>query len=200
MTKKLTTNLTAYMHPHSRFHYLVVVVPHVLWFKDHAVIYITGGSNTDAFPSSNSRDIEMCAVVADVDHVICAVLYMVPNQPIVFPDDPSHEVRTEDAIIAWTWYHYLTINSSEPFWILQLPMVKAAVRAMDTVTDYVHNTYGYNIDKFVVSGASKRGWAAWLTAAVDPRVVSVIPIVMGLSAYCTYFVVDFVYLPTNAIF
>ena len=63
-------------------------------------------------------------------------------------------------------------------------MVKAAVRAMDTVTDYVHNTYGYSIDKFVVSGASKRGWAAWLTAAVDPRVVSVIPIVMGLSAYC----------------
>ena len=31
------------------------------------------------------------------------VLYQVPNQPIVFTDDPKQESRSEDAIIAWTW-------------------------------------------------------------------------------------------------
>jgi PhoPQ-activated pathogenicity-related protein len=56
-----------------------------------------------------------------------------------------------------------------PTWPLRLPMTKAAVRAMDTVTA-VAKTKGFTVDHFVVSGASKRGWTTWTTAAVDKRV------------------------------
>ncbi len=59
-------------------------------------------------------------------------------------------------------------------------MVKAAVRAMDTATEFVKGLNGNAIDKYAVAGASKRGWTTWLTAAVDKRVVAFMPIVLSL--------------------
>ena len=61
-------------------------------------------------------------------------------------------------------------------------MTKSAVRAMDTVTAFCASEAGgkVTVDKFVVSGASKRGWTTWATAAVDKRVVAIIPIVIDV--------------------
>jgi PhoPQ-activated pathogenicity-related protein len=56
-------------------------------------------------------------------------------------------------------------------------MTKAAVRAMDTITAFMATPEGGRVpvDRFVVSGGSKRGWTTWTTAAVDKRVVAIIP-------------------------
>ena len=61
-------------------------------------------------------------------------------------------------------------------------MTKAAVRAMDTVTAFCGSPEGGNVkeDGFVVAGGSKRGWTTWTTAAVDKRVVAIIPIVIDV--------------------
>lgn len=59
------------------------------------------------------------------------------------------------------------------------PMTKSVIRAMDTVQAWASEYHQQDIRKFVVVGASKRGWTAWLTAAVDSRVVAIAPIVIG---------------------
>ena len=61
-------------------------------------------------------------------------------------------------------------------------MTKSAVRAMDTVTAImVRPEWGERcIERFVVSGISKRGWTSWLAAAVDERAVGIVPIVFDV--------------------
>jgi PhoPQ-activated pathogenicity-related protein len=36
------------------------------------------------------------------------------------------------------------------------------------------------VDKFFVAGGSKRGWTTWTTAAVDPRVIAIAPLVIDM--------------------
>ena len=103
---------------------------------------------------------------------------MVPNQPLTFSDDK--QPRTEDALIAYSWDKYL--RTGEELWPARLPMTKAAVRAMDTVTAFLASEVGgkLKVDSFVVAGSSKRGWTTWTTAAVDKRVVAIVPLVIDL--------------------
>ncbi|MFN9456406.1 MAG: PhoPQ-activated protein PqaA family protein, partial [Acidobacteriota bacterium] len=139
-----------------------------------AFLMITGGAN-DGRPR-NSIDAMMTAI-AQYTGAVVAELRMVPNQPLIFNDDPAKRPRTEDSFIAYTWNNYL--KTGDETWPARMPMTKAAVRAMDTVTAFLkeQNT---PIDKFVVAGASKRGWTTWTTAAVDQRVVAFMPLVIDL--------------------
>jgi PhoPQ-activated pathogenicity-related protein len=61
-------------------------------------------------------------------------------------------------------------------------MTKAAVRAMDTVTTFCRDPERgkVTVDHFVVAGGSKRGWTTWTTAAVDDRVVAIVPMVIDV--------------------
>jgi len=103
---------------------------------------------------------------------------MVPNQPLVSAGET--EGRKEDSLIAYTWDKFLRTGDKK--WPARLPMTKAAVRAMDTVTAFCGSPEAGNVkvDQFVVAGGSKRGWTTWTTAAVDKRVVAIIPIVIDV--------------------
>ena len=69
-------------------------------------------------------------------------------------------------------------------------MVKASLRAMDMTTEFVNDQYSRSLTKWGVSGGSKRGWTAWLTAAVDPeRVKLIVPVVCDFLNFRGYFVV-----------
>ena len=56
-------------------------------------------------------------------------------------------------------------------------MVKSAVRAMDAVDAWRAQEKKARA-RWVVTGASKRGWTTWLTGAVDKRVVAIAPMVI----------------------
>jgi PhoPQ-activated pathogenicity-related protein len=51
---------------------------------------------------------------------------------------------------------------------------------MDAIHEFSRSRWELNIEKFTLAGASKRGWTSWLTAAVDPRVASVAPMVIDM--------------------
>jgi PhoPQ-activated pathogenicity-related protein len=93
------------------------------------------------------------------------------------PFEPMFD-RKEDALIAYTFDQYL--KTGEEDWPLLLPMVKGAVRAMDAVQSIAKERWQVSLDAFTVSGASKRGWTAWLTAATDKRVMAVVPLVIDV--------------------
>ena len=59
---------------------------------------------------------------------------------------------------------------------LLLPMVKSITQIM-TECQFFLEKQNITVNKFVVSGCSKRGWAAWMAAAVDKRICAIIPIV-----------------------
>src|SRR5205807_8803632 len=113
----------------------------------------------------------MLTSAALATNTIASELRGVPNEPVTFAGEAK--LRSEDAIIAYTRDKYL--RTGDDTWPLRLPMTKSAVRAMDTIGAFCRSTAGggVTVDKFVVSGGSKRGWTTWTTAAVDKRVIAI---------------------------
>jgi PhoPQ-activated pathogenicity-related protein len=124
----------------------------------NATLYLTGGNNDPDFvPKADDEDIVVTAALAMANNVVAGCLFHIPNQHVIFASDPKQQSRGEDAVIAFTWSHFLN-DQSNPEWLLRFPMVKASVRAMDTITAF-GKSFGYSLDYFVVAGASKRGYA-----------------------------------------
>lgn len=145
-------------------HHMQIVRPDTVRSPDFAFLFVTGdGDGRSSLP--------MLRTVAERAGAIAAVVTRVPNQPL-------YDGRKEDALIAHTFKQYL--KTGDESWPLLFPMVKSAVRAMDTVQAIARKEHDQSIGRFVVSGASKRGWTTWLTAAADPRVAGIAPMVIDM--------------------
>jgi PhoPQ-activated pathogenicity-related protein len=163
------------------WHYLIVIVPDEIKFKQNATLWITGTGMGHGIPDPHEEDVALSAALAVTTGVVTGVLYQIPNEGVTFSSDPKQQDRGEDAIIAFTWDHFLN-DPSQPEWLVRFPMVKASLRAMDAIADFMKTKLpetGVTADYFCVSGASKRGWTTWLVGAVDPKRVMVIaPVVL----------------------
>ena len=157
-------------------HWVTVIVPEKVT-SDAALLFITGGSLERQPPTAPPA---WLLDAARNTSTVTVELRLVPNQPVVFMDDPGKKPRTEDDFIAYTWDKYLRTGDEK--WPARLPMTKSAVRAMDAVTAFAKTAEGggHDVARFVVSGASKRGWTAWTTAAVDRRVIALVPAVIDV--------------------
>jgi len=155
-------------------HWLTILKPDIVT-TGTGFLSIAGGVNSDPAPKGTERNLGRMALET---RSVVAELRMVPNQPLIFAGETRG--RTEDSLIAYTLDKFLRTGDEK--WPARLPMTKSAVRAMDTVTAFCASEAGckVKVDSFVVSGGSKRGWTTWTTAAVDKRVVAIIPLVIDL--------------------
>ena len=152
-------------------HWLVVVKPKTLK-ANKAFLVVSGSDNNRPAPDSANAVVSR---IAEATGSIVAELRMVPNQPLVFHGDGTP--RKEDDLIGYGWNQFL--ETGNPLWLPRLPMVKSVARAMDCIQEWSEQE-GSKVDKFVVAGASKRGWTTWMIGATDPRVEAIVPIVIDV--------------------
>jgi PhoPQ-activated pathogenicity-related protein len=146
-------------------HQLLVFLPQGVATRETMLMMITGGS-----AGLNSRVVGM--ELARKCRVPVAMLFQIPNQPLLGG-------KKEDALIAETFVRYL--ESKDESWPLLFPMVKSTVRAMDALQEFSKSVWKVPVKEFIVTGASKRGWTSWLTAATgDPRVKAIVPMVIDV--------------------
>ncbi len=159
------------------WHWVSLVVPETV-DHDTTFLWIGGGSRNDELPENPNS---ILLRTARITNSIAIGVHNIPNQPVTFAGDTT-EVRYEDALIAFGWREFLErgAGDEDAVWLARLPMTNAVVKAMDAVTAFISGQRGREIAGFVVAGGSKRGWTTWTTAAVDDRVVAIVPIVIDL--------------------
>jgi PhoPQ-activated pathogenicity-related protein len=164
-------------------HDLQVFVPKGAKPQATMVLWNQGGS---ASPTSAVLGL----AIAEKVGAPVAFLYGVPKQPLykdaktgkltTTPPNPKDDKQgrlVEDALIAETFLRYL--ETKDETWPLLFPMVKSVVRAMDALQAFATEEWRADVKQFVITGASKRGWTSWLSAASgDKRVKAIAPLVI----------------------
>jgi PhoPQ-activated pathogenicity-related protein len=144
-------------------HQLQVYQPRDVAPNSTMFLWVTGGS---ARPAHVSLGMDLARKIK----APVAFLYHIPNQPLL-----EGKLR-EDDLIAETFVRYL--QTKDENWPLLFPMVKSVVKAMDVLQAFSKQEWSKPASKFIISGASKRGWTTWLTAAIDQRVRAIAPVVI----------------------
>jgi len=158
------------------WHWLNIIIPDEI-SETEAMMIIGGGSTHDTVPRSSETWLVEAAIAT---RSIISHVSNIPFQPIDFYGDQKGG-RYEDDLIAYGWRQYLESGASTEKleWLARFPMTRAVVRAMDVVQE-ISKDASKPVEHFFVTGASKRGWTTWTTAAADERVIGIAPIVIDL--------------------
>ncbi|MGO4776016.1 PhoPQ-activated protein PqaA family protein, partial [Lysobacter sp. 2RAB21] len=159
-------------------HQVDIYIPEVARPKS-ALLVINNGSNrangSDPVRPPSDFDETLALEVAKATHTIVISLSDVPNQYLTLPGEAP---KKEDVLVAATWRRFMDEPSASNATLpLHVPMAESAVKAMDLAE---RELSAWRVRSFVVTGASKRGWTAWLTAIGDPRVQGLVSYVIDM--------------------
>lgn len=109
---------------------------------------------------AGAPDRRFSSQISDETGLRTFTIFQLPNQPI-------RKMR-EDDLISDSFARFIaTGDASEP-------LVPAMARAAQAVIDQLKERFG--LHKYVITGASKRGWISWLMAAEQPEgLLAIVP-------------------------
>ena len=157
------------------WHWVDVVIPTNL-SSSNALLFVGGGST-----EQNKIYLDSISIAQSIaSESVVAHISNIPFQPISFIGSDSIQ-RYEDDIIAFGWDRFLSggAKDKDSKWLARFPMTRAVVKAMDVIQEITKSS-NIPTNKFFISGASKRGWTTWTTAAVDNRVMGIAPLVIDM--------------------
>lgn len=144
--------------------------------QEKALLVVNNGVRFGEEQQTPDYSSEALSAVAVQTKTVVAMISDVPNQYVTFSD--AQAPMREDHAVAHTWAHALRSEAAAPELPLHVPMAAAASRAMDLASAALPEL---RIERFIITGASKRGWSAWLTAMADERVIAIVPSVIDVA-------------------
>ncbi|WP_241603346.1 PhoPQ-activated pathogenicity-related family protein [Rosenbergiella nectarea] len=145
---------------------------------NNALVVVNNGSNANASGTpvapTNFSEEQLSRIALDTRTVVISVSN-VPNQLLTYQGEPT--ALGEDDSVAYSWKLFFNDPQKYANASLHIPMAASVSQAFRLAK---RELAPLTITKFILTGASKRGWAAWLTALSDPDVDAVVPFVMDL--------------------
>lgn len=166
------------VHPDQWQHDIDIYIPAAPKLRA-ALIAVNNGTNyangaaTKGGPSDFTAD--ALATIARSTNTIVIAVNNIPNQALTYGKDA--EGLREDDNVARSWTLFMEKPEQRELLPLQVPMATAVSQAISVAKQELAP---WNIDKFIITGASKRGWASWLTALSNNDVVAIVPFVTDL--------------------
>lgn len=118
---------------------------------------------------------EMMLAIAKQTRTITISINDIPNQYLTYTDDGI--ARKEDDSVAHSWKLFLADPEQRPFMSVHVPMMESIVKTMDLAQQELQP---WQINQFIVTGASKRAWSAWLATIADERITAIVPFVIDI--------------------
>jgi len=144
------------------------------WLENVAIGIPKHPKSTRALIAVDMDEGTLLKVVQETNTIVIS-LKTIPNNNLVYQND--NKVRVEDDSIARTWKLFTEDPAQRQLLPLHVPM---AATISQTIRLAKKELVRWNIDQFIVTGASKRGWATWLSAVSDPSVVAIVPFVIDV--------------------
>mmetsp|Transcript_1273 Transcript_1273/g.2658 ORF Transcript_1273/g.2658 Transcript_1273/m.2658 type:complete len:568 (+) Transcript_1273:71-1774(+) len=189
--------LPGFVHPGEWNHALAIITPETVkstasgWCSLYIAFGFYGSEGTPAKSlTSTDPDVMAMAELAVTTGRPAAVLFNVPAGFLSFGLDgvkiEDGEMSESEALFGGITALGNISHAAKPWKpvtkiLAELPMAKAVVRAMDTISEYSVSADLGEMSRFALLGTSKRGNLCWHAAAVDQRVAAIAPFVKFLN-------------------
>ncbi|HFV9733488.1 TPA: PhoPQ-activated pathogenicity-related family protein [Salmonella enterica subsp. enterica serovar Yarrabah] len=147
--------------------------------EHHALVVVNNGINYEKGIQIPSKPVDftqqtLASIARDTNTIVISVSD-IPNQYLTFQDDKKP--LKEDESVSRSWALFMEAPEQRELMPLNIPMVTAISQAMRLAKKELTQ---WNINSFIITGISKRGWTTWLSAIADSDVEAIVPFAIDL--------------------